>query len=118
VSPPIGLLAGGFEVAVIGANLGAGDITGVTLAGVAATAVTWVNATYVRVVAGAAGGAASGACQLVSASFGTGSGAAFTYTPRAPRAPCRATVPLTRGVQRRSCWRCCRRAAGGWAATR
>jgi T5SS/PEP-CTERM-associated repeat protein len=81
IVPSSGSVAGGFQVAISGRNLGNGaDITNVTLCGVAA-AITSQSATQVVVTAGAAGAAGLGDVRVYSTSHGeTVKSNAFTYT--------------------------------------
>ncbi len=83
VRPFSGSMAGGFTVAITGTNLcdgTLGDVTGVTLAGVAAT-VTGVNgSTQIVVTANATGAGATGDVVVVSAGYGeTVRSNAFSY---------------------------------------
>ncbi|HAS81753.1 MAG TPA: hypothetical protein DCS43_03525, partial [Verrucomicrobia bacterium] len=82
VLPADGAWTGGYEVVISGMNLGnGGDITNVTLCGVAVQSIVSQSATQVVVVAGQAISGVVGDVQVFSASFGaTTKSNAFTYT--------------------------------------
>jgi hypothetical protein len=66
-------------VTIVGDHLGNNDLTSVTLAGIAAAAVTWDSATRIRVITAASGSPAAGPVAVTSTSFGTGSGVVYSY---------------------------------------
>lgn len=71
VVPDSGFNAGGYQVTIIGTNLGSGsDITNVYLCGVAAASIVSQSATQVVISAGAAGSAITGDVEVCSSSYG------------------------------------------------
>ena len=85
VSPASGLAAGGYPVTIAGANLCDGDVTNVTICGVAAASIDSQSATQVVVTAGA-GAAGLGDVRIWSTSYGESVAAdAFTYTNAGPQ---------------------------------
>jgi len=104
VAPLSGSWTGGYEVVILGYNLGNGtDITSVTLGGVAAS-IQSQNATQVVVVAGAAAVAGQGDVVVQSTSYGTtvksnafeylhAEQAALAFAPASPQ-----TVGTTNGL--------------------
>ena len=78
IAPTQGPSVGGSIVTLTGTNLGANDITSVTLVGIGASAVTWVTSTQVRVVTAAAA-AGTGPVMLTSAAHGITSFSSYTY---------------------------------------
>jgi hypothetical protein len=68
-------------ITVTGTNLGANDVVHVSLAGVEATAITWVSSTQIVVTSGVANVPASGTVNVTSLSFGSNTGASFAYRP-------------------------------------
>jgi len=79
VSPSSGFAAGGYPVTITGTNLCNGDVTNVTLAGIAASILSQ-SATQVVVLAGSAPDGTSGAVRVSSASYGViVQSNAFTY---------------------------------------
>ena len=82
VNPPQGLRSGGYQVTIVGTNLGNGsDITNVTLCGVSATNIASQSATQVVVWAGSRGSGATGDVVVYSTSYGATTKAnGFSYT--------------------------------------
>ena len=80
VVPSSGLWSGGYPVAISGANLGAGDVTNVTLCGVSVASIVSQSSTQVVVIAGAASAVGLGDVVVYSTSHGaTTDGNAFEY---------------------------------------
>ncbi len=83
VAPSSGSATGGYPVVISGSNLcngTLGDVTNVTLCGVAATVTGVAGSTQIVVTVGAAGGSLTGAVRVCSASFGETTRAnAFIY---------------------------------------
>ncbi len=90
VSPASGPLAGGNTVTIGGSGLGNGDVTNVSLCGIAATMVADHSPTQIVVIAGAATVPTNGDVAVYSTSYGTTiKGNAYTYveTVTAPDPP-------------------------------
>jgi hypothetical protein len=91
VSPASGLVDGGYQVIISGTNLcngTMGDVTSVTLCGVAATVTGVSGSTQIVVTAGVSGVAGLGGASVVSTSFGeTVKANVFTYTEAAGLQP-------------------------------
>jgi hypothetical protein len=87
VTPSSGPNEGGITVSLTGTNLGANDVTSVSLCGTPAASVTFVSAALVHVVAGPRTDTLAcgpGATVLVSTSFGSATlAASFQYLVRA-----------------------------------
>ncbi len=81
ITPETGPLSGGNTVTITGSHLTDGDVTNVTLCGIAATVVSQ-NETQVVVTAGASGSPGAGDVRVYSVSRGeTVKSNAYTYTP-------------------------------------
>ena len=81
VTPSGGSAAGGYEVVIVGGNLGQGDITNVTLCGISVTNIASQSATQVVVWAGSRESAVTGEVVVYSTSYGMTSKAnGFSYT--------------------------------------
>ena len=80
--PTNGPMVGFYHIGLVGDFLGANDIVSVTLAGTAVFSVTFVNASYVDVVASASGSNLTGNVVIHSTSFGIATlSNGFTYNP-------------------------------------
>ena len=71
VVPSSGVRNGGYQVTIIGTNLGSGaDITNVMLCGVSASSIVSQDATQVVIVAGASGSSVTGDVRVFSVTYG------------------------------------------------
>lgn len=79
VNPNSGPLVGGTFLTIIGSLLGANDVLNVSLAGTAAASYTYISASKVVAISAATATPVTGNVTVISYSYGTASGSAFTY---------------------------------------